>query len=44
MAITVPSGGETLHVYAFGYDSDQGAGSYTLDDLAVTATQINTGA
>jgi hypothetical protein len=31
----------TLHVYAFGYDSDRSAGSYTLDDLAVTATQIN---
>lgn len=42
--ITVPSGGETLHIYAFGYDSDQGAGSYALDDLAVTATQINAGA
>lgn len=41
--ITVPSGGKTLHIYAFGYDSDQGAGSYLLDDLAVTATQIDTG-
>lgn len=27
----------TLRVYAFGYDSDQGAGSYQLDDLTVTA-------
>jgi hypothetical protein len=33
----------TLHVYAFGYDSDRGSGSYTLDDLAVTATQITPG-
>jgi hypothetical protein len=33
----------TLHVYAFGYDSDRGAGSYILDDLSVTATQINAG-
>jgi hypothetical protein len=33
----------TLYVYAFGYDSDRSAGSYTLDDLAVTATQINPG-
>jgi hypothetical protein len=30
----------TLHVYAFGYDSDRGAGSYQLDDLAVTALPI----
>lgn len=40
--VTVPSGGETLHVYAFGYDSDQGAGSYALDDLALTVTQLQT--
>jgi Collagen triple helix repeat (20 copies) len=33
----------TLHLYAFGYDSDRGAGSYTLDDLSVTATRINAG-
>jgi hypothetical protein len=33
----------TLHVYAFGYDSDTSAGTYKLDDLSVTATQINTG-
>lgn len=30
----------TLHVYAFGYDSDTGAGSYTLDDLSATVTQL----
>lgn len=30
----------TLHVYAFGYDSDTGAGSYVLDDLSVTAIQV----
>lgn len=39
--ITVPSGGETLYFYAFGYDSDTGAGTYDLNDLTVTATQIN---
>ena len=33
----------TLRVYAFGYDSDSGAGSYTLDDLTVTATRVNPG-
>jgi hypothetical protein len=33
----------TLHVYAFGYDSDQGAGTYVLDDLTVTAVQVNAG-
>ena len=32
-----------LYVYAFGYDSDRSASTYTLDDLAVTATQINPG-
>lgn len=31
----------TLHVYAFGYDSDTSAGHYILDDLSVTATEIN---
>jgi hypothetical protein len=29
-----------LDLYAFGYDSDQGAGSYKLDDLKVTAVQL----
>ena len=38
--ITVPSGGWTLHVYAFGYDSDQGAGSYALDSATITAVQL----
>jgi hypothetical protein len=33
----------TLHVYAFGYDSDTSAGTYKLDDLSVTATQLATG-
>ena len=33
----------TLYVYAFGYDSDRGAGTYTLDDLALSATKINPG-
>lgn len=30
----------TLHIYAFGYDSDRGTGSYILDDLTVTTTQL----
>lgn len=33
--------GETqLNVLAFGYDSDRGAGSYALDQLTVTVTQL----
>jgi Collagen triple helix repeat (20 copies) len=40
--ITVPAGGETLDVYAFGYDSDSGAGTYALDSAIVTATQLVT--
>lgn len=39
--ITVPSGGETLDVYAFGYDSDHGAGAYELNDATLTATALN---
>jgi hypothetical protein len=30
----------TLHLYAFGYDSDRGAGTYVLDDATVTVTQV----
>jgi hypothetical protein len=33
----------TMHAYAFGYDSDTGSGTYHLDDLSITATQINPG-
>lgn len=40
--IKVPAAGETLDVYAFGNDSDQGEGSYTLNALNVTATALNT--
>jgi hypothetical protein len=29
-----------LDVYSFGYDSDRSAGSYALDDIAVTAVQL----
>jgi hypothetical protein len=39
--ITVPAGGETLDVYAFGYDSDHGAGSYELNSATLTATALN---
>jgi hypothetical protein len=31
----------TLHIYAFGYDSDRSAGGYALDDVTVTATAIS---
>lgn len=41
--ITVPAGGETLDVYAFGYDSDAGEGSFTLNTAVVTATALQTG-
>ena len=41
--ITVPSAGETLDVYAFGYDSDAGAGSYALNALHVTTTSLHAG-
>jgi hypothetical protein len=37
---TVPKGGETLDVYAFGYDSDTGEGSYALNSAVITATQL----
>jgi hypothetical protein len=39
--ITVPAGGETLDVYAFGYDGDHGAGSYELNSATLTATALN---
>jgi Fibronectin type III domain len=39
--ITVPTGGETLNVYAFGYDGDHGAGSYELNSATLTATALN---
>jgi hypothetical protein len=38
--ITVPSGGETLDVYAFGYDSDTGEGTYALNSAVITATHL----
>jgi len=40
--ITVPAGGETLDVYAFGYDSDGGEGSYALNSAVITATHLQT--
>jgi hypothetical protein len=39
--LTVPSGGPDLYVYAFGYDSDHGSGSYDLNAASVTATELN---
>jgi hypothetical protein len=40
--VTVPAGGETLDIYAFGNDSDQGQGSYVLNSATVNAVQLNT--
>lgn len=39
--VTVPAAGETLHVYAFGYDGDSGASTYTLDSLTLTAVPVS---
>lgn len=39
--IVVPSGGETLSLYAFGYDSDRGAGTYVLDTASLTAVPLS---
>jgi hypothetical protein len=38
--ITVPSGGETLDVYAFGYDTGGGAGSYLLDGATLSLVRV----
>jgi hypothetical protein len=38
--ITVPAGGATINLYAFGYDSDSGASTYNLITMTFTATQI----
>ena len=35
-------GGETLDVYAFGYDSDTGEGTYALNSAVITATHLQT--
>ncbi len=37
---TVPSGGQTWYVYAFGYDSDSGAGNYVVDDVSLSLVAI----
>lgn len=39
--IVVPAGGETLSLYAFGYDSDRGAGTYVLDTASLTAIPLS---
>jgi len=38
--VTVPAGGETLNVYAFGYDSDRGGATYALDSATITAVRL----
>ena len=37
------TGSTTLHFYAFGYDSDSGAGTYALDQAVFTATRLQVG-
>lgn len=39
--VTVTAPDTTLHLYAFGYDSDRGNGSYTLDTASLTAVPIS---
>ena len=39
--ITVTSA-ETLYFYGFGYDSDTGAGTYTMNYANVSAIQLGT--
>jgi hypothetical protein len=38
--VTVTGSAETLDIYAFGYDSDQGSGTYTLDAASISAVQV----
>jgi hypothetical protein len=38
--VTLPSAA-TLHIYAFGYDSDNGGATYRLDDVTVSVVQVN---
>lgn len=40
-AVTVTAPNTTLHLYAFGYDSDRGNGAYTLDTASLTAVPIS---
>lgn len=37
---TVPTGGQTWYVYAFGYDSDTGAGNYVVDDVSLSLVAL----
>ncbi|HEY6495488.1 MAG TPA: fibronectin type III domain-containing protein [Trebonia sp.] len=39
--VVIPAdGASSLNVYAFGYDSDTGTGSYALNEATLTATQL----
>jgi hypothetical protein len=38
--VIVPAGGQTFTVYAFGYNSDTGEGTYTLNGGSITAVQV----
>lgn len=38
--VTVPSSGETLDIYGFGYDSDTGGGTYAMDSVSVVTTEL----
>lgn len=39
--VTITAPNTTLYFYAFGYDSDRGEGTYTLDDLTASAIPQN---
>lgn len=41
--LTIPSGGETLFVYGFGYDEDSGSGTWNLDTATLNTVQLNPG-
>jgi hypothetical protein len=40
--ITVPTGGEDLYAYEFGYGNNQGAGFYDLEDASIILTPVGT--
>lgn len=38
--VTVPTGGQVFHVYAFGYQQDTGAGNFNVDDITLNMMQL----
>jgi hypothetical protein len=39
--VVTVTAGTSLYAYAFGYDSNDGQGTYQLDDVTITATPVN---